>query len=367
MNKILTNNTDRIIRYIWQNPGISRIELAGKLGLDKSTVSLIVSRLLTSGLLEACPNSNAGPRGGRKKISLRLRSGFGHIAGLEVQAGFYRLVVITLSGDTVFESKVKYKYVADRMADTICEIVDTFKSNHPDITLLGLGIGLTGIVNASRGEILYSIPLQINQPLLLADKVSQSLQLPVLIDNDANCAAWSAISGDVSNFIFILIRFWNQTLKPPHHTIGIGLGMVFGGRLYHGSHHAAGEFKSIFNKKPSGSQLSLPEHALKDVPTDPVNTQKFIEELSANIAMLVNTLDLDKVYLGCDMELHQNYIIDTFYEAIRQNWQYPFQQRYEIEFSKHAENIVALGAATMVLEEAFSTSPESQVWLFKKQ
>ena len=36
-------NVSRILRLVWQKRGISRIEIASQLGIDKSTVTKIVS------------------------------------------------------------------------------------------------------------------------------------------------------------------------------------------------------------------------------------------------------------------------------------------------------------------------------------
>ncbi|HPX47618.1 MAG TPA: MarR family transcriptional regulator, partial [Treponemataceae bacterium] len=38
-------NISRVLRLIWQQKGISRIEIAQQLGIDKSTVTKIVSSL----------------------------------------------------------------------------------------------------------------------------------------------------------------------------------------------------------------------------------------------------------------------------------------------------------------------------------
>jgi len=47
-----TRTATRIFRTIWRNPNISRVDLAKKLGLDKSTVTKQVADLLENGLIE---------------------------------------------------------------------------------------------------------------------------------------------------------------------------------------------------------------------------------------------------------------------------------------------------------------------------
>ena len=59
-------NIPKILRAVWQNKGISRIELSRLLEIDKSTVTLIVSKLLESGIIETIAEGKAGATGGRK-------------------------------------------------------------------------------------------------------------------------------------------------------------------------------------------------------------------------------------------------------------------------------------------------------------
>ena len=45
-------NTSRVLREIWINKDISRIQIAANLHLDKSTISSIVSELLELGVVK---------------------------------------------------------------------------------------------------------------------------------------------------------------------------------------------------------------------------------------------------------------------------------------------------------------------------
>ena len=67
----------------------------------------------------------------------------------------------------------------------------------------------------------------------MADEISQKYKVPVKVDNDANAAAlaevlWGAGRGYRNIFLTIL-------------GTGIGTGIVFDGRIYHGRTGAAGE------------------------------------------------------------------------------------------------------------------------------
>jgi glucokinase len=99
--------------------------------------------------------------------------------------------------------------------------------------LQGIGICAPGPLDPKTGVVLNppNLPCWRNFPL--ADKIAARYQLPVKVDNDANAAAlaetrWGAARG--YRYVF-------------YATIGtgIGTGIVFDGRIYHGHTGSAGE------------------------------------------------------------------------------------------------------------------------------
>ena len=65
-------NVSRILRLIWQHKGISRIEIANELGIDKSTVTKIISNLSEIGIISEIAQGSTGPQGGRRPIFLEI-------------------------------------------------------------------------------------------------------------------------------------------------------------------------------------------------------------------------------------------------------------------------------------------------------
>lgn len=96
----------------------------------------------------------------------------------------------------------------------------------------GIGIGAPGPLDRRSGTVLETPNLGWrNVPL--CDMVSRELGLPVVLDNDANCAAfgeWWLGAGRGSD------RLIGLTLGT-----GIGGGVVLDGEVYHGASDAAGE------------------------------------------------------------------------------------------------------------------------------
>jgi len=104
---------------------------------------------------------------------------------------------------------------------------------HPSEEPTACGVGSAGLVDGRTGTVIASPNLPTWHDVKLADLIATSTNLPTLVDNDANAAAYAeyhigAARGAASALMLTL-------------GTGVGGGMVFGGRLYRGAHGFAGE------------------------------------------------------------------------------------------------------------------------------
>lgn len=100
--------------------------------------------------------------------------------------------------------------------------------------LLGVGLEIGGHVH--EGRVVYSPNASWNK-FPLADRLADALDVPVILENDANALAvyerwFHGIDDD--RFAVVLIT-----------SVGVGTGLVLDGRVYHGSHGMAGELGHI--------------------------------------------------------------------------------------------------------------------------
>ena len=95
----------------------------------------------------------------------------------------------------------------------------------------GIGIGYPGVV--AQGKIIFHGCLPSFKGFDLAKKVKKDYDLPVYIENDANCFALAearyGAGKDVKNMIGLIIG------------TGVGCGIVLNGKLWSGEYGAAGE------------------------------------------------------------------------------------------------------------------------------
>ena len=115
------------------------------------------------------------------------------------------------------------------LLEAIREVVGELRTRH-DIT--AVGVGAPGFIGADRRTVLFTpnLPWR-DEPL--AELLERVLDLPVLIENDANAAAWA-------EFVFGAGTGVPDQLLLTLGT-GVGGGLVLGGEIYRGGHGVAAE------------------------------------------------------------------------------------------------------------------------------
>ncbi|MBB1242685.1 MULTISPECIES: ROK family glucokinase [Streptomyces] len=150
------------------------------------------------------------------------------IGGTKVAAG-----VVDEAGNILETSKVPTPQTTEGVIDAIADAVRTASAAH---RVEAVGIGAPGYVDDKRATVLFTPNLTWrHEPL--KDLVEQRVGLPVVIENDANAAAWGEYrfgAGQGHDDVICI-------------TLGTGLGggIIIGGKLYRGRFGVAAEFGHI--------------------------------------------------------------------------------------------------------------------------
>ena len=247
------NTAARIVRTIWQNPRISRVGIAERLGLDKSTVTNQVGRLIEIGIIEEIAEGNAGSRGGRRPIHLAMNRSFGRVLGIEIQVGTYVALVVDLAGEILAETRGLVPMDEGNRSKMMLAIIHecSAKLCPEQERLLGVGVGIGGLVDLKKGRIRYSVPLGIKEAIDFGKTVAAKLAVPCFVENDANCCAWGELAFNkdeaLRDFLFALVEFRRDPKSIGlSGGMGVGFGVALGGKVYSGAHGDAGEFRSAF-------------------------------------------------------------------------------------------------------------------------
>lgn len=118
----------------------------------------------------------------------------------------------------------------EAVEDAIVEVVEELAASH-DVG--AVGIGAAGWVDTDQAIVRFSPHLAWrNEPLKA--RLNQRIDLPVIVDNDANAAAWAEYRYGAGRNASVMVCL----------TLGTGIGgaVVINGRLFRGRYGMAGEF-----------------------------------------------------------------------------------------------------------------------------
>ena len=228
-------NVGRLIELIRRSGLVSRAELARQSQLSAPTVSAIVDQLLTRGIV--VETTTAPSSGGRPPVLLSVNPRAGYAVGIKLRGDGLTTVVCDLDAQIVSSEEHYVPLVGDPVAAIEAIEHETHRALRraavPPSEVLGVGVGISGIIEPSRGVCRFSHLLQWRD-VEFAEPLRQRLGLPVWVENDVNTLAvaekWAGDAHAARDFVTLSVGR------------GIGLGIVVDRSLYRGAHGASGEF-----------------------------------------------------------------------------------------------------------------------------
>lgn len=345
------------------------------LGLDKATMSNMVSLMKKQGLIREVPSSRPQNKPGRRPVGLEIREDFGYVIGVELLGDRMKFQISNGRFQKLFSKDVQIDTRARVLEENFCRSIEEIQ-RHPDlqdIVLLGIGVAVPGIVDSDSGEILHSYALDmVEDPYPFKQIMEKHFPCPVYLDNNANCCARNVMvehrEHQYSHFLLAYFTYddaegpYQQSIDHP----SLGLGIVLNGDIYSGPEGSAGEFQSINCRVGYQNQFNLPQEDLRVYKKDLKVQETLARDLAAHLALLVNVFNFKQIFLGGDMEyLHPDFtrFLD---EAIYTNWPYPGRVEYELNILEQSGDLAGMGGAGLVLQRFFSipdpNSPQKEAY-----
>ncbi|MGW5447771.1 ROK family glucokinase [Streptomyces sp. DASNCL29] len=150
------------------------------------------------------------------------------IGGTKIAAG-----VVDEEGSILETSQVSTPPTPEGVVDAIADAVRIVSEGHE---IEAVGIGAAGYVDDKRATVLFAPNINWRHEAL-KDKVEQRVGLPVVVENDANAAAWGEyrFGAGVGHDDVVCITLGT----------GLGGGIIIGGKLHRGRFGVAAEFGHI--------------------------------------------------------------------------------------------------------------------------
>lgn len=291
-SKVLRNvNRAMILNIIRVKQPISRIQIAKITGLNKSTVSSIVTDLIQEELIieRVSEDQNVG----RNPINLSIKKGRHMVGAINIDSSLTRFAIADIDGSIIGTTQITTK--AARKEDFVRDCIDSLRNLCKNLSvgeLDGVGVTIAGIVDPKNLVVDYAPNLgweDFNIGSIIKDYWPD---LKILtIGNDAKSSAlaeswFGTHSFKLSNFVFL-------SIGP-----GIGAGIVVDNNLLNGEFNASGEFGHITIFE-GGELCTCGNHGcLEAYASDRATVKRYIDKKHSNAKEPIDIVIQDIINLA---------------------------------------------------------------------
>jgi predicted NBD/HSP70 family sugar kinase len=238
---VRATNLAVVLRYVRGHAPCSRADIAAATGLNKATVSSLVTDLLERRLVRETGLTEN--RIGRPATMLVLDGGSYAAVGMEVNADYLTAVALDLAGERLLSWRRSFAGLNVSPGKAVAGVTALARRALSRVAgegrrVLGLTVGVPGLVDADG--VVRVAPNLGWHDVDLRHQLTAALGDPgyaVTVDNDANLAAiaehrWGAEAG-AANLAYLTGE------------LGVGAGVIVDGRLLHGAHGFTGEIGHV--------------------------------------------------------------------------------------------------------------------------
>jgi glucokinase-like ROK family protein len=380
------HNRRLVLKMIYDASEISRAEIARATGLTRTTASVAVGELMERGLVEEV---GQGPSaGGKPPTLLQVVDDAHHLIGIDLSGIKLQGAVFDQRGRRLHTANLPLDNIDSRdTRDQVLAFIDQLVAL-TDRSLLGIGVGSPGLIDARHGVILQAVNLGW-QDLALHDLLAKRYQVPIHLVSDSQAAALAeytfANQAGVRDLALILMER------------GISAGLIINGQLFHGSGYSGaseiGHLRAVENgelcacghtgcletvanqqavlrqaqamlaKQPAsalGRFTNGPEGidldaVLKAYAAGDQATSQLVNQLGRYLGLavtnLVTVLNIPLVVLAGSVARFGDTLAQMVQAEMRQRSLARLAERTEVRISALGEESVMLGAAALVLSK----------------
>jgi predicted NBD/HSP70 family sugar kinase len=369
-------NQTRVLRLLKEEGMISRAELARSLKLTRSTLTAVTDELIEMDLVREAGQSLITQPTGRPGTGLRLNPKGAFFLGVEINVEHIHLVLINLEGSIIHRETTKLR--STKPAAVCRELVDLVQAVWSvqlggSDRLRGVGITVSALVDTHG--VIRSAPTFRWRHVDLKSVITPQLDIPILVENDANGAALAELSfGRRKGQSDLCLLFLD---------VGVGAGVIFERRIFRGSDGLAGEIGHLTldptSTAPAEAMGFLESHlgrdallesyrrvggkakdveallrALrKEAPSARKAVQIWGEWLTLAIRNLADLFNPRRVILAGSLSELFRFVEEDVKRRLRER-RFPTVENLEIELSSFGKDSSALGGAALLFDRLFS-------------
>lgn len=254
----------------------------------------------------------------------------------------------------IISKRINSQVTSDEVLQQLFSLTDELIDN----SLESIGIGVPGLVNAEEKMVYDVVYIPAWKKIPLQQLMQDRYQIPVYVENDANCFA-------LGEYYFGKGRGYHSMIGLTLGT-GLGSGLIINQKLYAGKNGGAGEFGMIdyldktVEYYASGQFFDNVykingEEVFKKATEGNTDAIKMYEEMGTHLGNAIKTmlysLDVELIVIGGSVRFAFPYFSATMWQQIKT---FGFQKAVEhlkIEVSQ-LENSGILGAAALSYDMA---------------
>src|SRR3712207_5189638 len=233
------SNLGLVLRHLRAAGPRSRARIAQDTGLNKATVSSLVTELVARGLVTEGGIDRAGSVG-RPGVIVELSTGGACGIGVELNVDFLACIVLDLRGEVLFERMVPHDVPSlgaegtlDEVARLVCAAVDATATS--GAVPVGLTVAVPGLVESAAGVAALAPNLHWDDVDVVTGlrRRLPDAAIAVRVENDANLSAiaeW-AMGGEAGATDLVYVTG----------EVGVGGGVIVAGQLLRGVSGFSGE------------------------------------------------------------------------------------------------------------------------------
>ena len=237
-------NKVQALNALFRGGGMSRSDLARRLGLNRASVGYIVQDLLVEGLAVEHPEAERADgtqRSGRPGIVVSLNPAGAEFVGVEIGVDHIAVAIVDLVGNECRRQSVDYatatkspKVGLRKVTDLVHETIESLMERKSRVN--GVCVAVPGLIR--DGVVVNALMLGWRDlPLqnILQDSLGESMR--VMVENDANALAIGVT--------YPMPSVPNETVACLNIENGVGGGIAIGGKLFRGAAGFSGEFGQL--------------------------------------------------------------------------------------------------------------------------
>ncbi|MHC4887717.1 MAG: ROK family protein [Planctomycetota bacterium] len=357
-------NRARILNHLRCSENSSRAALAEETGLDRKTITNLVTELLEEEWIQESGEKQEGR--GRPRVQLEIKPGRMAI-GIDIQPG-YLTGALTDARGRIHQIETFPLAAPPKPEDLVRGVKrlrESLSRKHPP---LGTGVVIPAAIEAENGFILEASNFPDLNNVELRSLLKKELPGPVSFENSSKASAlaekWFGACRDLSDFVALELGW------------GIGAGLIIDGKLYKGAGQLAGEIGHVCIKPGGrrcacGSRGCLEAYLGRTALTaelQAVNTpfdgdqplgqpgQKVIEKagkrLGLGLAAVVNLLSPSAIILGGEITRHHQILFPALEATLDAQCITAQRKRVGLRRSPLA-HAPCLGASSLVFSSVF--------------